>query len=75
MNGDVLNRVEVFKYLKRVLSQDDNDTRVVCAQVVEAQKCWACVGKVLRSKNASPRVCVYFYKVVVHVVLLFGSET
>ncbi len=75
MNGDVLDWVEVFKYLGHMLSQDDNDTQAVQAQVVKTRKCWDCVGKVLRSKNASPHVCGYFYKAVIQGVLLFGSET
>ncbi len=41
---------------------------------MKACKCWAQIGKVLRSENASPQVCGYFYKAVVQVVLLFGSE-
>ncbi len=29
LNGDVLDQVEVFKYLGRMLSQDNNDAQVV----------------------------------------------
>ncbi len=65
VNRDVLDWVEVFKYLGRFLSQDDDDTRAVQAQAVKAHMCWARFGKVLRSKNTSPRVYGYFYKAVV----------
>jgi hypothetical protein len=30
---NVLERVEVFKYLGRLLSQDDNDIQAICAQM------------------------------------------
>jgi len=29
--GDVLEQVEVFKYLGRLLAQDDDDIRAICA--------------------------------------------
>ncbi len=42
---------------------------------MKARKCWAQIGKVLWSKNASLRVCGYFYKLVVQAVLIFRSES
>ena len=59
-DGDVLEQVEVFKYLGRLLSMSDDDAQAVRAQMVKAQKIWARVGRVLRAENASPRVCGYF---------------
>ena len=38
VHGDVLERVEVFKYLGRLLAQDDNAIQAICAQL---QKAWA----------------------------------
>ena len=74
-DGDVLGRVEVFKYLGRLLSQHDDDAQAVRAQMVKARKCWARVGRVLRGENASPRVVGFFYKAVVQSILLYGSES
>ena len=75
VHGDVLEQVEVFKYLGRLLAQDDHDIQAICAQLWKARATWARVGQVLRSKNASPRVSAKFYKAVVQAVLLYGSET
>ena len=73
--GDVLRRVERFKYLGRWLLQDDSDARAVRAQLVKARRVWARLGRVLRSENAPPQVCGMFYRGVVQAVLLYGSET
>ena len=71
----MLERVEVFKYLGRLLAQDDDDIQAIRAQLRKARATWACVGQVLRSENASPRVAAKFYTAVVQAVLLYGSET
>ena len=73
--GDVLKWVEAFKDLGRWLSQDDTNARALRAQLNKARRCWARVGRVLRSENASPRICGKFYNAVVQAVLLYGSET
>ena len=75
IHGDVLERVEVFKYLGRLLAQDDDNIQAIRAQLRKARATWARVGQVLRSENASPRVAAKFYKAVVQAVLLYGSET
>jgi len=73
--GEDLERVEVFKYLGRLLAYDDNDSQAMRANLRKARKSWARVSRVLRAENASPKVCGVFYKAVVQAVLLFGSET
>jgi hypothetical protein len=70
-----LERVEVFKYLGRLLAYDDNDSQAMRANLKKAHKSWARVSRVLRAENALPKVCGVFYKAVVQAVLLFGSET
>ncbi len=75
VHGDVLERVKVFQYLGRLLSQDDDDVRAVQSQLCKARGTWAWVGQVLRRENAPPRVGAKFYKVIVKSVLLYGSET
>ncbi len=75
VHGDVLERVEVFKYLGRLLAQDDNDIQAIRAQIRKARATWARVGQVLRRENTSPRVAAKFYTAVVQAVLLFGSKT
>ncbi len=70
-----MERVEVFKYLGRLLAYDDNDTQAIRANLAKARKTWARVSRVLRAENASPKVCGVFYKATIQAVLLFGSET
>jgi hypothetical protein len=75
VHGDALEKVEVFKYLGRMMAQDNNNVQAVRHHLHKAWGTWACIGQVLRSKNATPRVAAKFYKAVVQAVLLYGSET
>jgi hypothetical protein len=74
VDGTVLERVKVFKYLGRLLAQDDDDAQIR-QQLRKARGVWAQVGQVLRGENATPRVAAKFYKAVVQAILLYGSET
>ena len=47
IQDQVLERVNVFKYLGRLLSQDDDDVQAVRAQLRKARSTWARVGNVL----------------------------
>ena len=73
--GEELERVEVFKYLRRLQSYNANDTQAMRANLSKEHRCWAQVSQVLRAENASPKVCGVFYKATIQAVLLFGSET
>ena len=73
--GEELERVEVFKYLRRLIEFDDDDTHAVNGNLKKARHVLARISPVLRAENASARVCGMFYKATVQSVLLFGSET
>jgi hypothetical protein len=73
--GETLERVEVFKYLGRLLAFDDNDVQAVRSNLKKARGMWARISRVLRTDNISPRVSGMFYKATVQAVLLYGSET
>jgi hypothetical protein len=75
VHEDALERVEVYKYLSRLLAQDDDNAQAIRQQLRKARGVWARVGQVLRGENTSPRVAAKFYKAVVQAVLLYGSET
>jgi len=75
VHGDVLERVEVFRYLGRLLSQDDDDIQAVRSQICKARETWARTGQVLCKENAPPQVSAKFYKAIVQSVLLYDSET
>ena len=73
--GDILERVEVFKYLGRLMAMDDNDIPAARHNLRKARKVWARLSRLLRTENATPRACGMFYKATIQAVLLFGSET
>ena len=75
VEGEVLEKVESFRYLGRILAQDDDDTRAVRSQIKKARGIWARVGHVLQADNTPPKVSAKFYKAVVQSVLLYSSET
>jgi hypothetical protein len=75
VHGEALERVEVFKYLGRLLAQDNDDLQAIRNQMRKARGTWARVGQVLRAENVPPRIAAKFYKAVVQAVLLYGSET
>lgn len=70
-----LERVEVFKYLGRLLSMDDTDMQAIRSNLAKARKVWKKFHRLLRGENMSPRVCGMFFKAVVQSVLLYGSES
>jgi hypothetical protein len=71
--GDVLEQVEVYKYLGWMMAQDNNDTQALRAQLRKAHATWAQVGQVLRNENTSPFVAARFYQADVQAILLYGS--
>jgi hypothetical protein len=70
-----LERVEVFKYLGRLLTYDNNDAQAVKGNLKKARGVWARLSCMIRAENASPHACGIFYKTTMQSILLFGSET
>jgi hypothetical protein len=75
VHWDVLERIEVFKYLGHLLAQDDDNAQAIQQQLQKARGVWARVGQVLRGENTAPRTAAKFYKAVAQAVLLYGSKT
>jgi hypothetical protein len=75
VEGEVLDKVDLFQYLGLILAQDDDDIRAVRQQIKKACGIWARVGQVLMADNTPPKVSAKFYKAVVQSVLLYGSKT
>jgi hypothetical protein len=63
VDGEVLEWVEVFKYLWRLLAQDNDDIQAICAQLRKTRITWAQVSQVLCNKNVSPHIAASFYKI------------
>ena len=75
VGGQELNRVNRFRYLGRVLDEDDDDVHAALRQLSRAKAKWGRIGHVLRTEGTTPRVMDYFYKAGVQAILLYGSET
>jgi hypothetical protein len=75
IHGDVLKRVEEYKYLGWMMAQDNDDAQAIRTQLRKARAIWAWVEKVLWGENTSPTVAEKFYLAVVQAVLLSGSKT
>ncbi|EJK46520.1 hypothetical protein THAOC_34809 [Thalassiosira oceanica] len=73
--GEALERVEVFKYLGRLMAMGDNDMHAVRHNLKKARGVWKRFSVLLRRENLPSRVCGMFYKAVIQSVLLDGSET
>ncbi len=63
--GEDLERVEVFKYLGRLMTMDDTDTQAIRGNLTKAHKAWKMIYRLLRSDNMKFRVCGMFFKAVV----------
>ena len=75
MGGEKIKRVSKFKYLGRVVSEDDDDSPAIETNLKKARMRWAMFKRLLTRENASRRVMGHFYKAIVQSVLLYGSET
>lgn len=75
VSGSPLDRVGVFKYLGRMLSDTDNDWPAVYKNLSKARKRWGMVSRILRRDGLRPKAAGMFYKAVVQAVLLYGAET
>jgi hypothetical protein len=74
IHSNVLEWVEVYKYLGWMMAQDDNDTQAVYAQLRKARSTWARVGKVLHGENTPSTVAAKFYLAIVQAILLYSSK-
>jgi hypothetical protein len=75
VNGITINRVDEFKYLGRVIEENDDDDHAALRQLSQAREKWGRMNRVLASQGASPRTRGYFYKAIIQAVLLYGSES
>ena len=53
VHGGVFEHVEVFKYLGRLLAQDNDEAQAVRQQLRKARGVWAHVGQVIRGENVA----------------------
>ena len=64
-----------FKYLGRTLDQTDDNWPDILRKINRDKKFLGIMGKIMRREGEDTQVLSIFYRVVVQVVLLFGSES
>ena len=75
INGEKIERVKEFRYLGRILTEDDDDSRCIEDQLKKARSIWWRMAKLLKREGANPLQMGRFYMAVVQAVLLYGSES
>jgi hypothetical protein len=69
-------KVDAFRYMGRIMAQDDDDIcAVLRSQIKKARGILARINQILCAENTPPKVSAKFYKSVVQSLLLYGSET
>jgi hypothetical protein len=69
VDGVPVEKVKEFKYLGRILSDDDSDEPFVDWNLARARSAWGRISRILSSEGASPKVMASFYKRVVQSVV------
>jgi hypothetical protein len=75
MGDDAVEQVTKFRYLERILSEDDQDVSACIRSLQRARTKWAVVSRVLKRHGASQRSFARFDLVIASTVLLYGSDT
>jgi hypothetical protein len=76
VNGMAIKTVRQFKYLGRILDNNDSNLPAVKQNLLKARKRWGMIGLILKKrKSTKPKTMATFYKVIVQSLLLFGSES
>ena len=74
-NGIPLERVDMFRYLGRLLAGNNNDWPAVFHNLVKARRQWGMLSRVLIKTGVAPHIVGLFYKVICQSVLLCACET
>jgi hypothetical protein len=74
IEGELSEKVDSFRYLGRILAQDNNSVWAVRSQIKKARGIWTRVGQVVQADNTPWKVSAKFYKAVVQSILLYGSK-
>ena len=75
VNETPLKMIKQFKYLGRILSEDDSDDAAIKYNLQKAREKWGRIGKILSKKDANNKTMGSFYKAIIQSVLLYGSES
>ena len=75
IQGIEIERVHYFKYLGRIMTDNDSDTMCIDANIKKARQQWFSISKILKREGANAVCMARFYITVVQSVLLYGSES
>ena len=75
INGEKIEREREFRYLERILTEDDDDSRSIEDHLKRARSRWWRMAKLLKREGANPFQMGRFYMAVVQAVLLYRSES
>ena len=75
IGGEELERVHHFKYLGRILTENDDDTMCIEGNLKKARGQWNSIAKILKREGASAKCMAKFYITVVQAVLLYGADS
>ena len=75
VDGQEIEKVREFKYLGRILSDDDDDTKSIQDNIRVARQQWNCIARLLKREGASATVMAKFYITIVQAVLLYGADS
>ena len=75
INRVALERVKEFKYLGRILQDNDDDSTCIMENLKKARNRWNCIAKILKREGANAKCMSRFYMTVVQAVLLYGADS
>jgi hypothetical protein len=75
IDGRPIKNVKEFKYLGRILDDEDDDSPAIARNLKRARQKWGMIGRILSKEGASPQAMATFYKAILLSVLLYGSES
>ena len=75
VNGKRLKRVREFRYLGRIITDNDNDERCIKDNLAKARMRWGQIAKLLKREGAGAKCMGKFYLAVVQSVLLYGADS
>lgn len=68
-----MKREKRFKYLCKIITENDDDLLTVEPQLKKVRATWGKIGKIWKKKTSSnPKVRSTFCKVIVQSILLYG---
>ena len=69
-----MRAVTEFKYLRRVITNTDDDWPAVAGNIRKARASWGRLARILGREGADLKVTRSFYTAVTQQVLLFGAD-